>query len=97
MRKRGGRKKRGQTRPSLTLKSFVLQEAEAVGREAKIRTAAAMGLRAVSLQHDGIAVMGLDGERREEVARAMGEAVTAACGYTSTVTVKEVIHGDAVD
>ena len=56
-----------------------------------------LGLRVVSLQHDGIAVMGLDKERHEEVARTMGEAVTAACGYGSTVTVKEVTYSDVVD
>ena len=59
-----------------------------VGREAKIRAATDLGLRTVSLQHDGIAIMGLSEGRREEAAKVMSEAVTAACGYESTVTIK---------
>ena len=64
--KEKGKRKRKRTPPSLTLKSFVLQEAEAVGREAKIRAASALGLRVVNLQHDGIVVKGMEEDRREE-------------------------------
>ena len=42
----------------------MLQEAEAVGREAKIRAASALGLRVVNLQHDGIVVKGMEEDRR---------------------------------
>ena len=43
--KKKGKKRRQRSSPTLTLKSYVLQEAETVGRKAKLRTATAMGLR----------------------------------------------------
>ena len=92
-----GKQKRRRAQPTLTLKSFVLQEAEAVGREAKIRAATALGLRVVNLQHDGIVVRGVVEGRHKEVARVMSEAVTAACGYEAGVTVERVRHVDRVD
>ena len=51
----------------------------------------------VNLQHDGIVVMGVEEERREEVADAMSEAVTAACGYEAKVKLEKVRHVDRVD
>ena len=96
-RKRRGKRRRRRTPPSLTLKSFVLQEAEAVGREAKIRAAAAMGLRVVNLQHDGIVVTGVREERREVVEDAMSEAVTASCGYEARVTLEKIRYVDVLD
>ena len=95
--KRRGKKRRRRTPPSLTLKSFVLQEAEAVGREAKLRTATALGLRVVNLQHDGVVVVGIEEGGEDEVARAMSEAVTASSGYESRVTIEKVRHVDAID
>ena len=92
-----GKQKRRRAQPTLTLKSFVLQEAEAVGREAKIRAATALGLRVVNLQHDGIVVRGVVEGRHKDVARVMSEAVTAACGYEAGVTVERVRHVDRVD
>ena len=53
--KRGKRRRRNNC-PDMTLKSYLLQEAEAVSREAKLAAAAARGLRVVGLQHDGIAL-----------------------------------------
>ena len=73
--KKRGRQKRRRTPPSLTLKSFVLQEAEAVGREAKLRVATAMGLRVVNLQHDGVVVTGVGDGRQGGVAYGQGPAV----------------------
>ena len=96
-RKRRGKRKRRKAPPPLTLKSFVLQEAEAVGREAKIRAAASMGLRVVNLQHDGIVVTGVREERREMVEDAMSEAVTASCGYEARVTLERIRYVDTVD
>jgi len=75
--------------PILTLKSFILQEAEAVGREAKLRAAAVMGLRVVSLQHDGVAFTGFGvAGRQAEIAEAMSREVTAACGYRAVVALE---------
>ena len=96
-RKKRGKRRRRRTPSSLTLKSFVLQEAEAVGREAKIRAAAAMGLRVVNLQHDGIVVTGVREERREVVEDAMSEAVTASCGYEARVTLEKIRYVDVLD
>ena len=95
--KRRGKKRRRRTPPSLTLKSLVLQEAEAVGREAKLRTATALGLRVVNLQHDGGVVVGIEEGGEDEVARAVSEAVTASSGYESRVTIEKVRHVDAID
>ena len=90
-RKKRGKRRRQHTRPILTLKSFVLQEAEAVGREAKIRAAAALSLRVVSLQHDGLAFTGFAVEDRlSEIASAMSAEVTASCGYDVKVAVEAV-------
>lgn len=92
-----GRKKRRRARPTLTLKSYVLQEAEAVGREAKIRAAAALGLRVVSLQHDGVAVLGEVEERQADVAASLSDAVSLACGYRVKVVLEKVRSVEVVD
>ena len=42
--------------PALRVKSYLLQEAEAVSRAAKVAWCEAHGLRVVNLQHDGILV-----------------------------------------
>ena len=82
---------RQNARPILALKSFVLQEAEAVSREAKIRAAAALGLRVVSLQHDGLAFTGFAVEDRlHEIATSMGAEVTASCRYEAAVAVEAI-------
>ena len=97
-RKKKGKKRRQRSSPTLTLKSYILQEAEAVGREAKLRTATAMGLRVMSLQHDGVAVsgIGLDATT-DRVEAAMSEAVTASCGYSMSVVLERVRHVEIVD
>jgi len=95
--KKRGKRRRRRTPPSLTLKSFVLQEAEAVGREAKLRAAAALGLRVVSLQHDGVVVTGFEEGKQDEVAQAMSEAVTVSCGYESKVVLEKVRNVDVTD
>ena len=95
--KKRGKKRRRRTPPSLTLKSFVLQEAEAVGREAKLRAAAALGLRVVNLQHDGVVVTGVEEGKQDEVAQAMSEAVTVSCGYESRVVLEQVRNVEVAD
>ena len=68
-----------------------------MGREAKIRAAPAVGLRVVGLQHDGIAVHGLDPEAEARVSAALSESVTAACGYKMSVVMERVRHTEVVD
>ena len=60
-------------------KSYVLQEAEAAGRSAKLEWAAREGARVLSLQHDGVILgrMGRDGGNSEE-GEAIGDELTAA-------------------
>ena len=73
-------------------KSYVLQEAEAVGRSAKLEWAAREGARVLSLQHDGVILgrIGQDGGDEEE-GEAIGEGLTAAvsgaAGYRVRVKV----------
>ena len=58
--------------PALKLKSYLLQEAEAVSRGAKAEWAAGQGVRVVSLQHDGVVFHALpDGLTAEEVAEKL--------------------------
>jgi len=85
-----GKRRRAKARPELTLKSYVLQEAEAVSREAKIGESSAAGLRVVGLQHDGIALMGIKDGEEGGMARRMGEAATRAVGYTTSVVLDRV-------
>ena len=89
------KRRRKKSRPEMTLKSYVLQEAEAVGREAKITAAPLLGLRVVGLQHDGVAVLGVKDET--EVAERMSSAITAASGYVARATVERVRHPMVVD
>ena len=78
---RGGRKRTGPYRPGMVLKSYILQEAEAVGREAKIAALASHGeYRVVNLQHDGIAISGVPPRGEKALAASLSVAVSAACG-----------------
>ena len=65
----------------LRWKSYVLQEAEACAREAKMAWAARAGIRVMNLQHDGIVTGSLGGRQSQEVARGMQEAASHACGH----------------
>ena len=68
--------------PKLRTKSYLLQEAEAVSRAAKMGWCAEHGVRVTSIQHDGIMVAHLPaGRTGEDVAAALAQAATAACGY----------------
>ena len=59
----------------------MLQEAEAVAREAKLAWCARHGVRVMSLQHNGIVTGKLgEGLDEESAARAMQEEATKACG-----------------
>ena len=65
-----------------TLKSYLLQEAEATSRGAKVAWLKENGVKVMNLQHDGIFVEGLpEGLQMEEVAERLSEVATKACGY----------------
>ena len=73
-----------------TLKSYLLQEAEATSRGAKIAWLKANGVKVMNLQHDGIFVDSLPGGMElEEVAEKLSEAATAACKYQVVVKGKK--------
>lgn len=82
-------------------KSYVLQEAEAAGRSAKLEWAAREGARVLSLQHDGVILgrMGRDGGNSEE-GEAIGDELTAAVseavGYRVRVKVAWCAEARAV-
>ena len=77
----------------LQWKSYVLQEAEAVSREAKIGWALQRGVPVHSLQHDCV-VIGRRGRNAADVAegavmaREMSHAASSKAGYGVRVTAK---------
>ena len=75
-------------RRELTAKSYVLQEAEAAAREAKMQWAEEAGLEVQGLQHDGI-VVGGSGVNAAEMELGMSRAATQWCGYSVDVKVVE--------
>ena len=74
--------------PERTLKSYVLQEAEAISRCEKLRWAEAAGRLPVNLQHDGLLVQLWSGDDRVEVARSLERLSTAVLGYDQPVAHK---------
>ena len=77
--------KKGLRERRLLWKSYVLQEAEAVGRDAKVAWALDNGVPVHSLQHDAVFLgkipgqgVGVDNPR---LASALSAAVTKASGY----------------
>ena len=77
----GGDTPAGERKRRTTLKSYMLQEAEAASREAKIKWCEQAGVRVVSLQHDGIVAIVGAGEESDSAAKGMAREATAACGY----------------
>ena len=77
----GGDTPAGERKRRTTLKSYMLQEAEAASREAKIKWCERAGVRVVSLQHDGIVAIVRAGEESDRAAEGMAKEATAACGY----------------
>ena len=77
---------------ALTLKSYLLQEAEAVSREAKLLCLAQYeaDIRAVSLQHDGVAVTGFAEEAFPYMEGELSHWASTAAGYPVTVVGKAV-------
>ena len=77
---------RGVKDPRLRLKSYLLQEAEAVSRMAKVRWCTEHGVTVTNLQHDGIVVQAVpDGLTAEEMAEQLGMAASVAAGYEVVV------------
>ena len=77
---------------ALRVKSYLLQEAEAVSRGAKDAWCREHGVRVLNLQHDGI-MIGSDLPNElsaDEVAELMGAAATRAAGYEVVVTAERV-------
>ena len=100
--RRDRRKRKHAYRPGLALQSYILQEAEAVGREAKLREAAdqrgPLGrARVVSLQHDGVSLLGVPDHEQVAWAARLSDAVSAACGYRVSVDVKACNAPEFVD
>ena len=71
-----------------TWKSYMLQEAEAASREAKLSWCWQNEVRVVSLQHDGVQVEASGEEDMERIAKGIARAATAACGYTVKIDAK---------
>ena len=70
-------------------KSYVLQEAEAASREAKLRWCQENGVRVINLQHDGVVAMVSDLQAQERAAQGMAREATARCGFDVTVVPKQ--------
>ena len=80
---------RGRTNPALTLKSYILQEAESVSREAKIECIRSQSLgRVISLQHDGLGVT--DVRDPSSLAVSLTRAASEAAGYVVGVKAERV-------
>ena len=80
---RGAKTQHERRKAERTAKSYVLQEAEAASRNAKIGWCRANGLDVADLQHDGIVVVGVEDteEARKRAAEGMARAASRACGY----------------
>ena len=71
----------------MTLKSYLLQEAEAASREAKFREMEGRAsAHVVSLQHVGIVIAG----EADGLASALSRAASVACGYEVPVVVEKI-------
>ena len=80
-------------RPEVTTKNFVMQEMEALSRKAKRIRASKLGMRTISLQHDGV-VIGMTGTLNErETQHELQEVTEKSVRYTQPVEKKSMhIH-----
>ena len=69
-------------------KSYLLQEAEAVSRWAKVAEAKKLGVTVQSLQHDGVVASPHAYLSQQAVASALARAASTAAGYEVEVTPK---------
>ena len=84
-------------RPELVVKSYVLQEAEACSREAKLRACRHMKLRVTNMQHDGVMVHAQKSAAQwDETAALLTLASRAACGYDTVVEAALVPEWESV-
>ena len=67
-------------RPEIQLKSYLLQEAEATARDAKVAWFESQGMRVTSLQHDGVLVAS-NGNDQQSLEKGSSNAATQACGF----------------
>ena len=74
--------------PERTLKSYVLQEAEAISRYSKLCWAAEVGREPVNLQHDGVLLRLWPHDSKAEVERELSRLCSAALGYEQPVAHK---------
>ena len=74
--------------PERTLKSYVLQEAEAISRYSKLCWAAEVGREPVSLQHDGVLLRLWPHDNKAEVEHELSRLCSAALGYEQPVAHK---------
>ena len=75
-------------RPERTLKSYVLQETEAISREQKLRWARTTDRAAVNLQHDGVLLQLRPYDDKPYVETALTSLCSATLGYPQPVSHK---------
>ena len=72
-----------------TAKSYFLQEAEGISRQAKLAWAEQrQGVHATNLQHDGVVFRVPDGMSREDLENALSGVCSDALGYPQPVEEK---------
>ena len=74
-----------QQHPERTLKSYVLQEAEGISREAKLEWCKNTRCKWINLQHDGVIIRLTEGWTPEAAASDLTRVVSAAVGYAQSV------------
>ena len=85
-----GKRKNGRpVRAPLREKSYILQEAEAAARGAKVGWCVGIGAEVTNLQHDGVVVKCPDNVRPGDAALAMAEIASIVCGYEVVVVGEE--------
>ena len=82
--------------PERTLMSYVLQEAEAVSRTAKLHVLVHLQCPPLNLQHDGVVAAVSALQRQEAVLAALGAASGAALRYGQRVEAKPMEAADGV-
>ena len=81
---------------ALTAKSYFLQEAEGLSRQAKVAWAALRGdAQVTNLQHDGVVVLLPDCMSADSVLAGMSDACAAVLGYAQPVEEKALGEGVA--
>ena len=75
-----------------TLQAYLLQEAEATSRAAKVQWCQQNGLDVANLQHDGIFVRKWDETRWsvQDIEKGMERAASNACGYEVQIEGKRI-------